>query len=549
MQHGESQPESRSARELIARLERLTELGTALSAEADSERLIERLLAGAKELTRADGGTLYLLNDARTALEFRLLRNDSLALAEGGSAEKPVEMAPVPLYLPDGAPNHHNVAAHVALTGATVNLEDAYTAAGFDFSGTREFDRRMGYRSVSFLTIPLRNHEQDVIGVLQLLNAQDETGRIRAFSAEDRRLAESLAAQAATALTQQQLIHAQRALFESFIRLVARAIDEKSEYTSGHCQRVPELTLMLADAAVEDDSLADKFRLSPAERYELRIAAWLHDCGKVATPDWVMDKARRLDAFRNRLSEVEARFEVVRRERENAHLRGRLEVLEHDGTASAAHAERAFQDSMAKLDEDLAFIRQADASEVMAPEDQERIREIQANYAYTDAYGQRRPVLTDEEVEALCVPRGTLTEAERQTMQDHVSITIDMLEALPYPKGLERVPEIAGSHHERLDGGGYPRGLKGEEIPVGGRMMAIADVFEALTAADRPYKQPKSLSEALAILGHMKQEGHLDPDLFDLFIRSGVYRRYAERYMPPEQIDAVDVTAIPGYSP
>lgn len=532
--------------ELLTRLDRLTELGAALSAERDTGRLIERLLLGAKQLTRADGGTLYSLNGEGTALEFRILRNDTLGIERGTSAGGYLDLEAVPLYTPDGTPNHHNVAAHVALTGEPVNLADAYAAEGFDFSGTREFDRRTGYRSRSFLTIPLQNHEAQVIGVLQLINARGEDGAFTVFTPEDQRLAESLASQAAIALSQQQLIEAQRELFESFIRLVARAIDEKSAYTSGHCQRVPELTLMLADAVSADDQAPAHLRLSPAERYELRIAAWLHDCGKVSTPDWVMDKAKRLDAFRNRLSEVEARFQLVRRELENAHLRARVEVLEQDG---AGAAEARLQAALAPLDEDLEFLRRADASEFMDEPDQERVRQIAAAYQFTDSDGTRRPVLTDQEVEALCVPRGTLTDAEREIMQNHVSITIGMLEALPYPKGLERVPEIAGTHHERMDGGGYPRGLAGDEIPIGGRMMAIADVFEALTAADRPYKAPKSLSHALTILGHMTQAGHLDPDLFDLFIRTGVYRRYAEHYMAPKQIDTVDEAAIPGYEP
>ncbi|MEF8793664.1 MAG: HD domain-containing phosphohydrolase [Thiohalorhabdus sp.] len=534
----------------MGRLDRLTELGTALSAEADTERLTEQILIGAKELTHADGGTLYLLNEAGDALLFRTLRNDSLGVAMGGTTSEPVTLDSVPLHLDDGCPNHHNVAAHAALARETVAIEDAYAAEGFDFSGTRAFDERIGYRSQSFLTIPLINHEDAVIGVLQLINACDGGGEVAPFADADRRLAEALAAQAAVALSQRQLIDAQRELFEAFIRLIARAIDEKSKHTSGHCQRVPQLTMMIADAANHSERLKQPdFAFDPEQRYELEIAAWLHDCGKVTTPEPVMDKETKLHGLFDRIQEVASRFEVAKRDAEIRALRERLAAADAGREPAEWASEASLAAEQATLDEERDFLRRVNiGGEYMPPEEQEQVRAI-AGRRCQGPDGTAGPLLADEEIEHLTIPKGTLTEAEREVMKDHMRVTIDMLESLPYPRHLQRVPELAGGHHERMDGQGYPKGLVGYDNPTGARMMAIADVFEALTAADRPYKSAKTLSEALTIMGRMCQDNHFDADVFDLFIRQRVYLDYARRFLKPEQIDEVDEPSIPGYTP
>ena len=225
-----------------------------LSAERDIDRLLESILLAAKTITRADGGTLYLLTeeDGTKRLKFEIMRTESLNIAMGGTTGTPIPFYPIHLYSKDGKPNNQMVAAFAALTGQTVNIADAYTAEGFDFNGTRNFDKKTGYRSKSFLTVPMKNHENEIIGVLQLINSQDPaSGEVVAFSDADQRLAESLASQAAIALTNRQLINQLEALFESFIAMINTAIDEKSPYTGGHCQRVPELTMMLAEAVNE----------------------------------------------------------------------------------------------------------------------------------------------------------------------------------------------------------------------------------------------------------------------------------------------------------
>jgi HD-GYP domain-containing protein (c-di-GMP phosphodiesterase class II) len=543
---------------LFRRLEQLNEIGASLSAERDINRLLESILLAAKAITRADGGTLYLLTeeDGTKRLKFEIMRTLSLNIAMGGTTGTPIPFYPIHLYGKDGTPNNQMVAAFAALTGQTVNIADAYTAEGFDFNGTRNFDKKTGYRSKSFLTVPMKNHENENIGVLQLINSQDpESGEVVAFSDADQRLAESLASQAAIALTNRQLINQLEALFESFIAMINTAIDEKSPYTGGHCQRVPELTMMLAEAVNEtkEGPLKD-FNMTDKDRYELKIAGLLHDCGKVTTPVHVVDKATKLESIFDRIHLVDTRFEVLKRDAEIELLKSSA-ALRKNGLDELSLRERAnqleqtYRGRLRQLDQDREFLRKCNiGGEFMPPEAQEHVRKI-AGYKWLDQSGNTAQFLTDDEIENLSIPRGTLTAKERGIINYHIVATIKMLEALPWPKHLRHVPEYAGGHHERMDGKGYPRGLTREQMSVQARVMGIADIFEALTARDRPYKRGKTLTESLQILGKFKEGGHIDPDLFDVFIRRKVYQRYAEQFLDANQIDRVDETKIPGYCP
>jgi HD-GYP domain-containing protein (c-di-GMP phosphodiesterase class II) len=444
------------------------------------------------------------------------------------------------------------VAAYAALTGRTVNIPDAYTADGFDFSGTRNFDKKTGYRSKSFLTVPMKNHENEIIGVLQLINAQHpKTGEIVAFSASDQRLAESLASQAAIALTNRMLIIQLEELFESFISLINLAIDEKSPYTGGHCQRVPQLTMMLAEAAAEvTEGALQAFRMNEKDRYELKIAGLLHDCGKVTTPVHVVDKATKLESIYDRIHLLDTRFEVLKRDAEIELLREKALLVAH-GAPRAEHdaADARHRERLRRLDDDRGFLRACNVGgEAMREADIERVKAI-ARYRWTDVSGHEANFLSEDELKNLTIRAGTLTGEERQVINHHIVATIKMLEALPWPRHLRNVPEYAGGHHERMDGKGYPKGLTREQMSVQARVMGIADIFEALTAKDRPYKKGKTLSESLEILGRMRLNGHVDPDLFDVFVRKKVYRKYAELFLDKEQIDEVDETRIPGYAP
>ena len=535
--------------DLVLRLEQLNAIGASLSAERDIDRLLEAILTAAKTITRADGGTLYRVTEERT-LRFEIVRTSSLRYYLGGTTGHPVPFYPIQLYK-DGKPNQSMVAAYAALTGKTVNIADAYTADGFDFSGTRAFDTKTGYRSKSFLTVPMRNHDNETIGVLQLINAHEpSSGAIVPFSPSDQRLAESLASQAAIALTNRMLINQLEQLFESFINLINSAIDEKSPYTGGHCQRVPVLTMLLAEAVSEtkDGPLRD-FHMSEKDRYELKIAGLLHDCGKVTTPVHIVDKATKLESIFDRIQLIDTRFEVIKRDAELEALRKKHNFLEQKMRMEAAEEDKRLRDRLRQLDDDRKFLHACNiGGERMRDEDVDRVRRI-GQYRWRDFAGHEAQFLSEDEVKNLTIRSGTLTEEERKVINHHIVATIRMLEALPWPKHLTKVPEYAGGHHERMDGKGYPKGLTREQMSVQARCMGIADIFEALTAKDRPYKKGKTLSESLEILGRMKLNNHVDPDLFDVFVRRKVYRRYAEMFLDAEQIDAVDESKIPGFQP
>ncbi|MBL8534259.1 MAG: GAF domain-containing protein [Betaproteobacteria bacterium] len=538
--------------DLLRRLEELNDIGIALSRERDISRLLETILLAAKKITNAEGGTLYRRHpEDENLLHFEILRNEGLGIAMGGTTGNAIPFDPIALRDQEGRENTSMVVAFSVLRDKTVNIADAYTEEGFDFSGTKNFDGRTGYRSKSFLTVPMKNHENEIIGVLQLINAKDrDTGDIVPFSDADQRLAESLASQAAVALTNRLLISQLEELFESFINLINEAIDDKSPYTGGHCERVPVLTMMLAEAAHETRTgpLAG-WSMTDKDRYELKIAGLLHDCGKVTTPVHVVDKATKLQTIFDRIDLIDTRFEVIKRDAEIAMLRAKLSSRFGERGADGAGLEQSLRDRIRQIESDREFIREANVgSEAMSPEDQQRVANISGQYRWETPAGVESDFLSPDELENLTIRAGTLTAKERRVINHHIEVTIKMLEALPWPRHLEKVPEYAGGHHERMDGKGYPRGLSRDEMSVQARIMGIADIFEALTAKDRPYKKGKTLTESLHILGKFRQNGHIDPDLFDIFVRERVYLRYAKEFLDPEQIDAVDEARIPGYS-
>ena len=535
-----------SSDNLLNRLKDLNEIGIALSQQRNLNNLLEIILFAAMRITHADAGTLYLHEQQQRVLRFEILRNNTLNIAMGGTSGVPITFYPIQLYDQSGSPNHAMVVSHSALSGETVNIPDAYMAEGYDFSGTKKFDAKTGYRSQSFLTVPMRNHENEVIGVLQLINALDqENGAIIPFSRDDQQLLESLASQAAIALTNRHLINQLEELFESFIQLINTAIDDKSPYTGGHCARVPALTMMLAEAVnrTTQGPLKD-FVMTDKDRHELKIAGLLHDCGKITTPVHVVDKATKLHTLFDRIHLLDTRFEVLKRDAEIAMLR-EIAVA----GADVQRIESARQNCTARamqFDQDREFLRQCNVgSEEMSAEAQERVRRIAA-YQWQNVDGKPGNFLSEDEVENLTIRTGTLTTAERAIINHHIDVTIKMLESLPWPRHLKNVPEYAGGHHERMDGKGYPRGLTRDQMSVQARVMGIADIFEALTAKDRPYKKGKTLTESLSILGKFKLGGHIDPDLFDIFMREKVYLDYARQFLAPEQIDDVDVSRIPG---
>ncbi len=528
--------------DLFRRLEQLNSIGAALSKERDINRLLETILIAAKTITHADGGTLYRVTEDGTALRFEILRTDSLHIAMGGTTGNAINFPNLPLTNDKGKSNDSMVAAYAAIHDKTVNIADAYTEAGFDFSGTRGFDQRTGYRSQSFLTVPMKNHEGEIIGVLQLINAQDpHTRQVTPFSSADQSLAESLASQAAIALTNRLLITQLEELFEAFINLINLAIDEKSPYTGGHCQRVPALTMMLAEAtdAAQEGPLAS-FHMDERDRYELKIAGLLHDCGKVTTPVHVVDKATKLQTLYDRIHLIDTRFEVLKRDAEISALRRQLALRVSVDAAAEAQIREDCQKEICRLDEDREFLRKSNVGgEKMKDEDLERVRDIGNGRKWRNVDAVETEFLSADEAENLTIRAGTLTMKERDVINHHIVATIKMLEQLPWPRHLTKVPEYAGGHHERMDGKGYPKGLTREQMSWQARMMGIADIFEALTARDRPYKPGMKLSQAMGIMVNFKKNGHIDPDLFDVFVKEKVYLKYAQQFLDPQQIDEV----------
>ena len=520
------------------RIHRLNEIGMALSTESDSNKLFEMILEEARNITNADGRTLYSKNKEGN-LKFEILRNDTMNTIMGGSSNKEIPFDPVKLWVDDSTPNQSNVSAYVALTGETVNIKDAYQEAGFDFSGTKSYDEKTGYHSKSFLTVPLKNHENEIIGVMQLINARDEDNEVVPFDKDMQEQIESLASQGAVALTNKKLVGELKTLFEAFIQLIATAIDKKSEYTGGHCSRVPVITMMLADAVAKTTSGKYKdFSMTEEERYELYIAAWLHDCGKVATPPHVVDKGTKLETIFDRIELVKTRMEILKRDVE-------IDFLKRQLNGSLPEFDEKYTKAIKEIDENIKFIESCNiGGEFMKSELQDKIVAISKQKLFLN--NKEMNILTDNEVRNLNITKGTLLPEERDIINDHISITIDMLEELPYPKNLKNIPEFAGGHHEKMDGTGYPKGLKADQMSPQAKIMAIADIYEALTAADRPYKEGKKLSQAMRIMGFMKNDYHIDEDLFEIFVNSGVYKKYAEDHVASNQIDQIDEKAVLG---
>lgn len=545
-------------RQALDKLESLVEIGLALSSLREREPLVAQILASGRRLCGAGSADLLLVTERHTLCP---------AAGSGGRGEA----GEIALDADDGRALHPAVQA----------LRERRTIC------------RNGLPSgkgggASMLVVPLVASDGEALGVLQLADAGAAHRGV--FAADIVQFVEALAAQAALALDNQNLVEGQRVMMDALIRLVAGAIDAKSAYTGGHCERVPELALMLAEAAcrVEEGPLAGFRFHSEDEWREFRIGAWLHDCGKVTTPEYVVDKATKLETLYNRIHEIRTRFEVLLRDAEIARLRSLL-----DG-AGPQSAQAVFEARRAQLQDDFAFVAEANiGGEFMDDAHIERLQRIAAQtwlrhfddrlglsheelrrrqetppvalpapealladqpwhrvprteqQGYDARYGFRVRVperLYDfGELYNLSIRRGTLSEEERFKINEHIIQTIIMLDQIPLPPQLRRVPEYAGTHHETLTGSGYPRGLTAEQLSVPARIMAVADIFEALTAADRPYKRAKTLSESIAILARFRDERHIDADIFALFLRSGIHLAYARRFLRPEQIDAVDI--------
>jgi HD-GYP domain-containing protein (c-di-GMP phosphodiesterase class II) len=558
-----------------ATIKRFMSLINSLASEQDFDSLLHGISRETMTIGAADGVLVYLVSEDEASLE-------PVILVDKVRGNLDVALLPQFSQADDDAlvqAAHRADSSMLQLTAETVGGLAA-------LPGLFEKD------ALTLAALPLRNRQAELVGVLCLVYRGiadvDDDGQF------DNQLAfiSALSGFAAVSLESRQLLMMQKALLDAFIKLIAGAIDSKSPYTGGHCQRVPELTKLLAQAAC--DSTAEPFSdftLDDQQWEALDIASWLHDCGKVTTPEYVVDKATKLETLYDRIHEIRMRFEVLKRDAELHYWQQRA------AGEDAAGLDAALQDELKRLDDDFAFVAECNlGGEFMAPEKLERLQQI-AGYDWTRTLDDRLGVsweerqrmerdaasplpvtekLLDNKVQHLIerqavdqlatdnpwgfrmdtpeykynrgelynleVGRGTLTEEERYKINDHIMQTIIMLEKLPYPKHLRDVPQIAGCHHETMDGTGYPKRLRREQMPLTARMMAIADIFEALTASDRPYKKAKRLSEAIRIMGFMKKDRHIDPDLFELFLRSGIYLEYGRRFLQADQLDEVNVS-------
>lgn len=565
----------------------LNKIGMALSAERDQDKLLQLILTSARELTGADAGTLYIIDEEQSppVLRFAQLQNESLnVFSSGVEALKQLGFNDIVLdNLDAGGQQTRWVVQHAITSGETINIPDVYEVTDFDVSGTKAFDEKSGYRSRSMLVVPMRDHEDHVIGALQLINKAGNTqadntqpgntqasNSSAAFNSEDEDITRSLASQGAVALTQHRLIAGMQSLFTSFTQVIASAIDSKSPQTGAHCRRVPDVTLMLAKAGCRSSlPVVQDFELDEDGLYELEMAAWLHDCGKIVTPHHVVEKSTKLETVYDGIETIEAKLEVLKRDAEIAALKARVQALEGHHTlasdskansasllasqsvnqsASSSQAESDITiEAGTPLNDTLNFLRTLNkGGEFVSDEALARLERL-AELKYQSIEGKPVAFIPAAMLHNLSVRKGTLNPEERQIMEDHMKHTLKMLDQLPFPKHLRRVPEYAGGHHEKMNGKGYPRGLTREQMSIPARMMGIADVFEALTAPERSYKQAMSLSQALTIMGRMVEDDHLDPELFELFIDEKVYLEYAHVHLTAAQIDEIDVAKLPGY--
>ena len=507
-------------------LQELNQIGVSLSAERDTDALLTLILSKAREITQSDAGSIYVVEDAvdgTPRLRFKLAQNDSVR----------VPFTEFTLPIDDAS-----VAGHVALTGAVLQLDDAYVLPpGSRFQFNREFDERVGYRSKSMLVVPMTTPQGKVRGALQLINCKrdpaavfptpaDVLAHVIPYPPRFRDLAASLASQAAVALENSRLFQSIQALFEGFVQASVTAIESRDPTTSGHSFRVADFTVALATAVDRDDGTFREIRFSHDEMKEIRYASLLHDFGKVGVREEVLVKAKKLPV--GQLDMIRQRGEIIRRGLELRHARRKTDWLLQHGREGfgdrSAQWDAELAAVLADLDQHLKAVAAANEPTVMPDDVSASIRDL-AVHPYADHLGDSLTLITPEEARILAIPRGSLTPEEYEQIQSHVVHTYQFLKQIPWTKELSRVPEIARSHHEKLNGGGYPDGWRAADIPVQTRMMTISDIFDALTARDRPYKPAVPVERALDILGQEWRAGALDGDLLQLFIAVRPWQR------------------------
>jgi len=526
----------------VMHIRRLTKIGESLSSETDLHKIWDMILEEAVAFTNADGATIYQLSEDGRYLDFKVLFNGTMGLRKGGVYGE-VGWPSIPLFDTDGNPRLAHIVTNVFHLKRSLCFEDVYMQDEYDISGTKKADADHNYRSKSMLTIPLKNHEDEVLGVIQIINAMDEKGEISTFSEEHITMINSLASQAAISLSNRKLIEGLELLLMQFMRSIATGIEKKSKYSSDHIMRVAMLTDMLAQKLNEttEGNYAD-LHFTEIELKELSMAGWMHDVGKIITPEFIMDKSTKLETILDRIDLVETRFRMMILLMDLLHTKLPEEKLS-ELIKSQFGEDQSPNTITSWLEDSLAFIKKLNIGGEFVPDPEiarvEQIAKVSIEYCGKSYY-----LLSEDETNNLKIRKGTLTSDEIKQMSAHVSVTWDMLSQLSFPKKYKNVAFYASTHHEKLNGKGYPKGLTADDLPLQSRIIAVADIFEALTSSDRPYKKAKTLSESLRIMGFCVKDGDLDPDLLDFFLDSGLYMDYAKEYMQPEYIDNVDIESV-----
>ncbi|MDY6781413.1 MAG: HD domain-containing phosphohydrolase [Cyanobacteriota bacterium] len=537
--------------ERVELIEKLLSIGTALSGSQDLGELLDLILSKSREITCSDAGSVYLLDKTQKTpkLIFKVAQNDSLPEI-GSFQEFAIDLT------------QESLAGYVALTQRSLNLPDAYNLlSGLPYKLDQHFDRNFAYRTRSILVLPMQDARGEIIGVLQLINRKVRPGikitpanaleMTLPYTEWEERIVRSLASQAAISIERNLLQDSIEHLFESFVKASVEVIEARDPTTRGHSERVAELTVRLG----EEMNLADigplrRFYFNDRQIQEIRYAALLHDFGKIGVPEAILNKRKKL--YPGQLEVIKARFALVQRtlemecaQKKFQHLSTHPRWSEHQGSAedtcdccqNLSKLDEELQEAIAKLQKYCTLIEQVNEPEALEHKVfenffEEAFQELSAlaEYTYRDIDGELKPLLTATEIEQLMLPRGNLTPTERLAIEAHVSHSYEFLKRIPWTKDLENIPSIAYGHHEKLDGTGYPRGLKGSEIPIQTQMMTVADIYDALTAADRPYKRPLPTDVVLNILREEAEQGKINRDLVDLFEQRRVYQVLGHGY-------------------
>lgn len=503
------------------KFEEIMKINLAFTSQHDKKKLLEEILTLTRKLTNTDAGTLYIKSKDEKNLDFKVVQNSTLKIKLNDIKDSD-NWPSLPIYLDDGTENNKMVAVVCANEKRIINILDVYKTRKYKFDGTKKFDNTTKYRSKSMLVIPLINHENDVIGVLQLINKM-KNNEIITFDKFDEKVISSLSSQAAMALTNMQLLDSLEEFLNAFVSTIAKAIDAKSPYTKDHILKVEKIALLIANAINSDETIYKDIKYSDNDYKQIALAAWMHDIGKISMPDYVLDKATKLEKIYDRIDLIEQRFELIKKDKEIEYLKKQI-------------SQEEFDKSIEELTNYTTFIKRINlGGEFMDDKDLLKLEKISKLTYKKDNI--KTPLISSDEYYNLSIRKGTLTKEEIDIIKNHAQLSLDMISGLPFPKKYKDVLNIACNHHEKLNGTGHPRGLSKENITLEDRIMILSDIFEALTSSSRPYKKAMKLSTVKNILQNMYEKDELDKDLTEFFFNHDVFKQYSNEALNPEQLD------------